>query len=119
VTFPITHPGATHIYLASVCVAAHEGETTCPATGGVDAAVHLTAADIALSNSSSPGASGFAGTLLGQGARGTQDLTFTATDAGGPGVYTVTAHVDGQALYSATPESNGGACVSLGSSSDR
>ena len=57
------------------------------------------------------------GTLLSPNARGTQELTFDATDPGGPGVYAVTAQIDGKTLYSGTPDTNGGACVPVGTSS--
>jgi hypothetical protein len=78
--------------------------------------IRLWWANLRLSNSSTPAASGVSGTLLSPGARGTQELTFTATDPAGPGVYNVTVQADGQTLYSATPNSNGGACVPVGSS---
>ena len=68
-----------------------------------------------LSNNSTPAASNIAGPLLNAGARGTQELTLTATDPGGPGVYTVTAQIDGKTLYTGTPNNNGGECVSTGS----
>jgi hypothetical protein len=113
--FPITHPGGANLYAVAECVGASEGVSTCPADGGVDAAVYLSAADIELSNSSSPTGTAFAGTLLDPNARGTQELTFTAADPTGPGVYTVTAQVDGQTFYSGTPDENGGACVPVGS----
>jgi hypothetical protein len=114
--FPITHTGGTRIYAVAVCVGAYEGATTCPASSGVDAAVYLSAADIELSNSSSPTSSGVGGTLLSPGARGTQELAFTASDPEGPGVYLVTEQVDGKTLYSGTPDNNGGKCVPVGSS---
>ena len=114
--FPITHTGGSTIYATAVCVGPYEGASMCPATGGVDAAVYLSAAEIELSSSASPSAGAFAGTLLSANARGIQELTFTAADPGGPGVYAVTARLDGVALYSATPNVNGGKCVSVGSS---
>jgi hypothetical protein len=112
--FPITHTGGTNIYAVAVCVGSYEGATTCPATSGVDAAVSLSAADIELSNGSTPAASGIGGTLLSPGARGTQELAFTTSDPGGPGVYAVSAQVDGKTLYSGTPDNNGGECVPVG-----
>ena len=81
--------------------------------------MYLRAADIALATDATPAASGFAGTLLADVARGTQDLTFTAIDSGGPGVYAVTAQIDGRTVYSGTPDANGGRCSSLGTSEGR
>jgi hypothetical protein len=114
--FPITHTGGTNLYAIAVCVAASEGATICPASSGVDAEVSLSAADIELANSSNPAGSGFAGALLGSPARGTQELAFTATDPAGPGVYAVSAQIDGKTLYTGTPDTNGGECVPVGSS---
>jgi hypothetical protein len=76
--------------------------------------VQVGSADMELTNAASPSGSSFTGTLLEPGATGTADVAFTATDAGGPGVYRVTATVDGTAVYSGTPDTNGGACVSTG-----
>ena len=53
-------------------------------------------ADLLLSNGAAPTASGVSGTLLSPSARGTRELTFNASDPGGPGVYGVSAQVDGQ-----------------------
>jgi hypothetical protein len=86
------------------------------ASEGAWSLVRLWWARFLLSNNSTPAASNITGPLLNSGARGTQELTFTATDPGGPGVYMVTAQIDGKTLYSGTPNNNGGDCVSAGSS---
>ena len=86
------------------------------ASEGAWALARLWWADFLLTNNSTPGASDIGGTLLAPNARGTQELTLTATDPGGPGVYTVTVEVDGKASYSGTPNTNGGECMSTGSS---
>ena len=79
--------------------------------------VQLWWADMLLSNDSLPSASGFGGGLLsGQKITGTASLTFTASDPAGPGVYTVSVLIDGTAVYSATPNANGGECVPVGNS---
>jgi hypothetical protein len=114
--FPITHPGGSNLYAVAVCVGPHEGATSCPASGGIDAGVYVTSAAIALANPATPAASGFAGPLLSTNAHGTQELTFLATDPGGAGVYLVVVQVDGKTVYSGTPDSNEGRCVSLGES---
>jgi hypothetical protein len=79
--------------------------------------VQVNWAHFTLSNGAVPAASGFSGTALEPGVRGTGDLLFTATDAGGPGVYTVTASLDGTLVWSGTPNTNGGACIPVGSDS--
>jgi hypothetical protein len=79
--------------------------------------VQVNWAQFTLSNPAVPAASGFSGTGLQSGVRGTGNLLFTATDTGGPGVYSVTATIDGQTAWSGTPNTNGGACVAVGSAS--
>jgi len=115
--FPITHLGGTSLYAVAVCVGPYEGATSCPATGGIDAGVYVSSAAIALANSATPAASGFGGTLLSPNAQGTQELTFLASDPGGPGVYLVTAQIDGKTIYSGTPDNNEGRCIPIGETS--
>jgi len=114
--FPVVHAGGTKLYAVAVCVGPYEGATTCPASGGLDAGVYVSAADIELSNPATPAASGLGGTLLSPNAHGTQDVTFGATDSGGPGIYTITVQIDSATVYSGTPDNNGGSCVTLGKS---
>jgi hypothetical protein len=112
--FPITHLGGSSLYAVAVCVGPYEGATSCPATGGIDAGVYVSSAAIALANRATPAASGFGGTLLSPNAQGTQELTFLASDPGGPGVYLVTAQIDGKTVYSGTPDNNEGRCIPIG-----
>ena len=112
--FPITHLGGSNLYAVAVCVGSYEGATSCPATGGIDAGVYVSSAAIALANTATPAANGFGGTLLNPNAQGTQELTFSATDPGGPGVYLVTAQIDGKTVYSGTPDNNEGRCIPIG-----
>ncbi len=115
-TVPITHPGGTSLYAIAACLVPGGGD--CPAGGGgagLDAQVNLYQATIDLTNNATPAATGFAGGLISPGAvSGTQPLTFTATDPGGPGVYRVSVSVDGRDVYAQTPDSNGGHCASAG-----
>jgi hypothetical protein len=76
--------------------------------------VRLYSARLALANSSTPEGGGFGGTLLAGDARGSSDLTFTASDPEGPGVYQVLVQADGATLYDGTPDQNGGACSTVG-----
>jgi hypothetical protein len=116
-TFPIDHPGGTSIYAPALCVA---GSIACPATGGtgVNAEVAITQAQIELSVDATPTGRNFSGSLLSRGASGTADLAFTASDPGasggfGPGVYAVTAQLDGTTVYSGVPDTYRGECVAL------
>jgi hypothetical protein len=114
--FPITHVGGANLYAVAVCVGPYEGATSCPATGGLDAAVYVSGAAVELTNDATPAASGFGGTLLGANAQGTAELAFQASDPGGPGVYLVVVQIDGKTIYSGTPDNNEGRCVPTGSS---
>ncbi len=74
------------------------------------------AATILLTPDVNPSVSALSGPLTTGGAQhGTQSVSFTATDPGGPGVYQVTAAIDGKVVYHATPNLNGGACAPVGS----
>lgn len=114
--FPITHVGGSSLYAVAVCVGPYEGATSCPAAGGIDAAINVSSAAIELANDATPAASGFGGTLLNPNAHGTGELTFQASDPGGPGVRLVVVQIDGTTVYSGTPDTNEGRCVPLGSS---
>jgi hypothetical protein len=104
-------------YLSAGC--GGESGRTCNEGGsnGAWSLVQLWWANFLLSNTATPAATGVGGTLLAANARGIEELAFTATDAGGPGVYETTAQVDGKTLYSGTPDTNSGACVPVGNSS--
>jgi len=105
-----------NFYLSAGCGGA--GGQACNSGGseGAWSLVRLWWANFLLSNAAAPGASGVSGTLLSPNAHGTQELIFNASDSGGPGVYAVTVQIDGKAVYSATPDNNGGKCVAVGSS---
>jgi hypothetical protein len=108
-----------NFYLSAGCGGQPEAGRVCNSGGseGAWSLVRLWWANFLLSNAAAPGASGVSGTLLSPNAHGTQELIFNASDSGGPGVYAVTVQIDGKAVYSATPDNNGGKCVAVGSSS--
>ncbi|MFZ1154658.1 MAG: hypothetical protein WAN93_07120 [Solirubrobacteraceae bacterium] len=105
-----------NLYLSAGC-GGHEGYA-CNSGGseGAWSLVRLWWADLLLSNTATPDASGVSGTLLSPNAHATEELTFDATDPGGPGVYAVTVQIDGKAIYSGTPDNNGGKCAAVGTS---
>ena len=84
------------------------------ASNGAWSLIELWWADLRLSNDATPAASAVNGTLLDPDARGSRELTLTASDPGGPGVYNITVQLDGQTLYSATPDDNDGRCIPAG-----
>jgi hypothetical protein len=104
------------LYLSAGCGGAAGQACNEGGSEGAWSLVRLWWANLLLSNTATPSASGFGGTLLGANASGTQDLTFTAADPGGPGVYVVVAQIDGKTVYAGTPDNNGGECASVGAS---
>ena len=80
---------------------------------GVNSEVAITRALIELDVEARPEATNFSGTLLSRGAGGAADLVFDASDPGatggfGPGVYAVTAQIDGRTVYSGVPDTTTG-----------
>ena len=96
------------------------GGYSCPGSQGPlpEAEADILGADFVINSAATPSASGFTGSLLTGTAHGTANLQFTASDPGGPGVYNVTATIDGNVVYDATPDGNGGACQTVGTYSD-
>lgn len=93
--------------IAAIC-----GAMGCAA--GQSAQAYLDSGEVLLSNFTQPAAASFSGGLLAADANGTAGLLFTASDLGGPGVFQVTALVDGRLVYRATPNTDGGRCVPAG-----
>lgn len=104
------------LYAAASCGGGAAGGMCTTAVGSAYSEVLVYSADLLLSSAAAPGGAGFTGSALQGAIQGTGHLVFTATDPGGPGVYQVTATVDGRAVWSGTPNSNGGECVPVGSS---
>ena len=71
-------------------------------------------ARLLLSSSVSPTGSGFSGSALQPGVHGTTHLVFTAAEPPGPGIYAASVAIDGQTVFSGTPNTNGGRCVPVG-----
>jgi len=82
---------------------------------GTWSSVRMYWAHLRLRNTSTPSAEGFSGALLSSPARASEDLTFTALDRFGPGIYSVEVSADSKTLYSGTPDLNGGSCAPVGS----
>ncbi len=107
-----------NLYLSAGCGGAAGYACNSGGSEGAWSLVRLWWANLLLSNEATPGASGVGGTLLSPNAEGTAELTLDAADPGGPGVYLVIVEIDGKAVYSGTPNSNGGKCVAVGTSGD-
>jgi hypothetical protein len=111
-TVSIDHTGGWELFAGALCLP-ETGESLCP--NETDAELDITSATILLKNESTPTASGFAGSLVsGAPVSGNATLTFNAQDSEGPGVYRVGVQVDGQVVWSGTPNLNQGECVANG-----
>jgi hypothetical protein len=111
-SLPVNHGG--DVYVGAACGGESVQSCNEGASEGAWSLVRVWWADLLLTNNSTPAASNVAGTLLDPDARGTQELTFTATDPDGPGVYNLTVQIDGHTVYTGTPNTNGGECAQVG-----
>ena len=114
VTLPANRAG--NLYVTAICTAlgTFKCDTNIGGSNGYWALAQVSSAHLLLANPAAPQAAGFSGSALQRGARGVAHLVFTATDPNGPGIYAVTAAIDGRPVFSATPNLNNGACVPVG-----
>jgi hypothetical protein len=111
-TIPIDHTGGWQLFAGAICLP-ESGDSACPKER--DAELAIISATIMLKNESTPTASEFAGSLASSApVSGTASLTFNAQDKQGPGVYRVVAQIDGQMVWSGTPNLNEGQCIANG-----
>jgi hypothetical protein len=121
----VSIPADGGVFLATVaCSDLVQTTDQCDQGGqdGVYDRARVYAADFELSTNAQPQATGFHGSALQRNASGKARLVFTATDpvgAGqnppsGPGVFAATVKIDGRAVHTGTPNTNGGACVPVG-----
>jgi hypothetical protein len=111
-TIGITQEGGWQLWAGLRCLPVSP-EVVCPS--GINGELEITSATIMMRNGSVPSGTGFGGTLLDGAASGTANLSFTAHDVHGAGVYRVAAELDGQVVWSGTPSINEGQCVAYGS----
>ncbi len=113
--------GVTQIQTSAVCGGGPGTTYVCPisnAENGNSAEVDVYAADIVLNDTSVPTVSNVSGPLVAGGTlSGTQSVSFNASDSG-PGIYSATITVDGSIATQGILDTNGGACQSLGITSD-
>lgn len=110
--------GVIQIQWSAVCGGGPGG--VCPESGPgtLSSQYDVYAADIDLVDSTPPSVSGVSGPLVGGGTlSGQQTVSFDASD-GQSGVYGGSLIVDGQTVVSQILDSNGGACQSLGITTD-
>jgi hypothetical protein len=105
--------------VAAECTGFNPSDGACyTVDGGGDWSVaEVRSAQLLLRNDAVPGGAGFAGSLLKSNASGDATLDFTADDPDGPGVFQVTAQIDGRTVYDATPDTEDGSCIPVGTDS--
>jgi hypothetical protein len=105
-----------NLYVTAICTAftGHTCDQNIGGSNGYWALAQVSSAHLLLSDSAGPQGTGFGGSALQRNARGVAHVVFTATDPGGPGIYSVTAAVDGTPVFSGAPNTNDGACVPVG-----
>lgn len=105
------------VWVEAACGGISSADCNSGGRNGAWAQARLISSDLLLTNGSTPQATNFTGSVLQPNASGTAHLVFTASDPGGPGVYQVTAAIDGTPVYSGTPDTNGGQCVATATDS--
>ncbi|HWY90938.1 MAG TPA: hypothetical protein VNY31_09730 [Solirubrobacteraceae bacterium] len=100
------------MFAKTVCKA-ESGQAKC-STSGVNAELSITTATILLHSKATPEATGLTGSLTESPVSGTANVTFTAHETNGPGVYRVTADINGEEAWAATPNTEYGQCVAHG-----
>jgi len=106
-----------NFYLQANCFGTPGTYCTAGGSHGAFALVQIVWAHFLLTSFASPQGAGFSGSALQAQVSGTGHVLFTASDPGGPGVHTVSAAIDGQTVWSGTPNTNGGRCVPVGTDS--
>jgi hypothetical protein len=110
--------GVTQIQWSASCGGGPGGECPASGSGTLSSQYDVYAADIDLVDDIPPTVSGVGGPLVAGGTlSGQQTVSFNASD-GQSGVYAGTLLVDGHTAVSQILDSNGGACQSLGVTSD-
>jgi hypothetical protein len=114
--------GVTQISTSAVCGGGPGTSYVCPtsnAENGNSAEIDVYAADITLVDPTVPTVSNVNGSLTsGASLSGDASISFSASDSGGPGLYSGKISVDGNPVVNQILDTNGGACQSLGGTSD-
>lgn len=107
-------PDGKGLPVAGAVCTAPSGHSKCQ-PGSINAELNITSSTILLRDEATPEAAAIAGSLTESPVAGNAAIDFTAKDAGGPGVYRATVLIDHNAVWSQTPNPNGGQCSAHGS----
>jgi hypothetical protein len=115
VTLPANRGG--NLFVTAICTATpgFQCDANVGGSDGTWAQAQVNSAHLLLANAAAPQGTSFSGNALQPNARGVAHVVFTASDPNGPGIDTVAAAIDGQVVFSGTPNTNDGACVPVGS----
>jgi hypothetical protein len=112
VTLPVGRGG--QLYVTAQCAPGSADACDKNAHDNAWATADIASARLLLSSAESPTGSAFSGSALQPGVRGTGHVVFTASEPSGPGIYAVSAALDGRTVYAGTPNPNGGDCQPVG-----
>lgn len=117
VTLPANRSG--NLYVTAICTATpgFQCDGNVGGSNGYWSRADISSAHLLLTTGAAPQGTSFSGSALQPHARGLAHVVFTAGDPNGPGVYSVTAALDGRVVFSGTPNTNDGACVPVGTDS--
>jgi hypothetical protein len=112
VNLPVGRGG--QLYVTAMCASGSSDQCDQNAHDNAWVTADIAWARLLLNSAESPTGSGFSGSALQGGVRGIGHVVFTASEPSGPGIYAVSAAVDGHTVYAGTPNPNGGACQPVG-----
>lgn len=107
--FEVTVPAGTQGLSAAAQCTESKGSGFC-STLGTNAELQITSSTLLIKNEATPEAAAVGGSLTESPASGNADVTFTAHEQYGTGIYRVSVLIDGTQVYSATPNMNSGFC---------
>jgi hypothetical protein len=105
--------GTRELMAAAQCTESQTHSGFC-STSGTNAELKITSSTLLLRSEATPEAAGVGGSLTESPASGNADVTLTAHEENGTGIYRASVLVDGSQVYSATPDLNGGYCTPHG-----
>ena len=107
--FELTVPAGTPGLMAAAQCTESKSSGFC-SNLGTNAELQITSSTLLVKNEATPEAAAVGGSLTESPASGNANVTFTAHENYGTGIYRVSVLIDGAQVYSATPDLNSGFC---------
>ena len=111
--FEVNVPAGTPGLMAAAQCTESRTSGVC-SNSGTNAELEITSSTLLLRNEAKPEAAAVGGSLTESPVSGNADVTFTAHEKYGTGIYRVSVLIDGTQVYSATPNLNSGFCTPHG-----